>query len=102
MTPVPAVERQESSMSRVKNTYAMTDRRIAVTRYIESDWLFASLCWWFRMIAGIAVIMKPKLMKVRTKSCHCHIWVWVMGTENINKSFLSHTVETYPCWGFHG
>lgn len=45
MMPVPAVERQESSMSKVRNTYAMTDRRIAVARYMESDWLFASLCW---------------------------------------------------------
>jgi len=42
MMPVPAVDREESSMSRVKKTYAMTDRRIAVARYMESDWLFAS------------------------------------------------------------
>ncbi len=44
MMLVPAVEIQLSSISRVKNTYAITDRRTAVTRYMDKDWLFASLC----------------------------------------------------------
>lgn len=37
MIPVPAVERQESNMSKVKNIYAMTERSIAVARYMERD-----------------------------------------------------------------
>jgi hypothetical protein len=37
MMPVPAVERQLRSISRVRNTYAMTDKRTAVTKYMDSD-----------------------------------------------------------------
>ena len=44
MMPVPAVEIQLNNISNVRKTYAMTESRIAVIRYIENDWLFASLC----------------------------------------------------------
>jgi hypothetical protein len=42
MMLVPAVDMQLRSMSKVKKTIAMTDSRMAVDRYIMSDWLFAS------------------------------------------------------------
>jgi hypothetical protein len=37
MMPVPAVEMQLNNISKVRNTYAITDSRIAVIRYMESD-----------------------------------------------------------------
>jgi hypothetical protein len=42
MIPVPAVERLLSTISIVKNTYAITVNKIAVDRYMDSDWLVTS------------------------------------------------------------